>query len=91
MDGTWVLALQLSQGPRDVTGMATLELSNGSACGYRVQGRAVGRTAVLSLTGAPGDPAARGMRIQTTIIPLEGGKATVVGLSGRAYGQALVW
>lgn len=91
MDGTWTLAFQLDQAGRRVAGTASLTLSSGVDHAFVVQGRAGGANAVLSLAGAPADPAPTTIRIRTTMTPLEGGSARLERLSGRGYGQSLLW
>jgi hypothetical protein len=92
MDGTWTLQFVLDQVGRGVTGTATLRLSNGVEHTLVVRGKAgANHTAVLSLTGAPTDPAAKAIRIRTTITPLEGGSARLESFSVKGYGQTLGW
>jgi hypothetical protein len=91
MDGTWTLRLQLEHSDRGVAGTALLTLADGVARAFTVQGKAHAASVMLSLTGAPADPAAKAIQIRTTIAPLEGGWARLESLSGRAYGQALTW
>ncbi len=91
MDGAWALALHLDQGPRGLSGTALLSLSNGVHCAYSVRGRRIGQTAVLSLTGALGDPAASALSLRATVLPQAGEWGTLQTLSGTGYGQALTW
>jgi len=91
MDGTWTLSFSLSQVADDVMGTAVLLLSNATEYSFEVRGMATDQAAVLALAGDPADPAARGIRIRTTITPLEGGQATLDVFSGTGYGQALAW
>jgi hypothetical protein len=91
MDGTWTLHFTLDAARRGISGTALLTLSNGTAYLATVAGRAIGTTAVLSLSADPGDPAAKAIKIRTTITPMEGGWARLESLSGRGYGQTLGW
>jgi C1A family cysteine protease len=91
MDGSWGLSLQLWSVMSATTGTARLTLSNAVEYTSAVKGKVRGNATVLSSAGAPADPAARGIRIKVTVIPLEGGWATVQSFCGRAYGQALFW
>lgn len=92
MDGTWTLRFDLGQAGRTVTGTATLTLANGDRHSLVVKGRtAGGSAAALSLTGDPSDPAAKAIRIRTTITPLEGSQARLEAFSGKGYGQSLGW
>jgi hypothetical protein len=92
MDGTWTLAFQLTQSGTAVTGTALLTLSNGVDYAFAVKGKTgANGTAVLTLTGDKTDPAAKAIKIRTTITPLEGGWARIETFSGRAYGQTVAW
>jgi hypothetical protein len=91
MDGTWTLQFQLEQVHRKIAGTALLTLSNGVHYAFAVQGRIRGAETLLTLDGAPANPAARAIGIRTTITPLDGGSARLERLSGRGYGQALLW
>lgn len=92
MDGTWRLRFRLDEARRGIAGTAVLRLSNGVEHTFAVRGRTgPNHVVVLSLTGAATDPAARAIKIKTTITPLEGGWARLESFSGRAYGQALAW
>jgi hypothetical protein len=92
MDGTWTLAFQLAQSGKAVTGTATLTLSNGVDYGFTVKGRTgANNTAVLTLMGDPLDPAAKAIRIRTTITPMEGGWAEIESFVGKGWGHAVVW
>lgn len=92
MDGTWTLRFTLSEGPRGIAGASVLELANGTRFAYLAKGKPVPpAAAALALSGDPGDPAARGIRIKTAITPLEGGWARLETFSGKGYGQALAW
>jgi formylglycine-generating enzyme required for sulfatase activity len=91
MDGTWTLALDLDQAGRAVAGTALLTLSNGVIHSFVTQGRINGANAVLDLQPGPFDPAARGIRIRTTITSLDGAWARLNGFSGRGYGQTVGW
>jgi hypothetical protein len=88
MDGTWSLAFDLDQAGRAVTGNAMLTLSDGVGHPFLLKGRTnANSTAVLTLTSEKTDPAARAIRIRTTITPLEGGWTRIESFSGKAYGQ----
>lgn len=92
MDGTWSLAFDLDQAGRTVTGSATLTLSNEVGYDFTVKGKTgPNDTAVLTLTGERENPAAKAIRIKTTITPLEGGWARIEAFSGKAYGQSVGW
>jgi hypothetical protein len=91
MDGTWTLQFVLTQGAKGITGTAKLVLSNGADYDYVIKGKVAGQTAVLSLAGAATDPAAKGIKIKTTITPLEGAWGRLNALSAKGYGQGLVW
>jgi hypothetical protein len=91
MDGSWTLALKLDRAGRATAGSALLTLSNGVSHTFVTQGRISGANAVLDLRADPADPAAKGIRIRTTITPLGGGWARIDGLSGRGYGQTVGW
>jgi hypothetical protein len=91
MKGAWTLAFHLHQAGRTVTGTAVLTLSNRVGQTFEVQGHSSGADARLTLAGAPADPAARAIRIRTTITPLEGGWARLESCSGRGYGQTVNW
>jgi len=91
MDGTWTLRFVLAQGLKGITGTAKLTLSNGVDYDYVVKGKAAGQTAVLSLAGAPTDPAAKGIKIKTTITPYEDELATLNAFAGKGYGQTVAW
>jgi RHS repeat-associated protein len=92
MDGTWTLAFQLAQGAKGIAGTARLTLSNGVDYDYVVRGKGgAGGTAVLTLAGDPADPAAKSIKIRTTITPLEGGWARIEAFSGKGFGQTLAW
>ena len=91
MNGTWTTALELTAGPRGVTGVARLTLSNGVVYPCSVRGRVIGETVLLSLLGDPGDRQAKDIKIRTTAVTLEGGWATLQAFSGRLLGQALAW
>ncbi len=91
MDGTWSVQFQLTPAGRTVTGTARLLLSNGVSHDVAARGRIAGQTVLLSLAAAPGDPAAKGIHIRATALPLEGGWATLQTLSARGYGQTLAW
>jgi|GEM_PF-592061 len=91
MDGTWTLRFVLASSGTAVTGTARLTLANGAVYDYLVKGKTAGQTAALSLSAAPNSPAAKAIKIKTTIIPLEGGWAHLDILSGKGYGQALAW
>jgi len=92
MDGTWALAMDVDQAGTAVTGTALLTLSNGVACPLTVKGKTgAGNTALLTLAGDKANPAAKAIKIKTTITPLEGGWATLDAFSGKGYGQTLAW
>ena len=91
MDGTWTLRLALGQAGRALTGTALLTLSNAVGHAFVVRGRTAGQTAVLSLAGDPAHPAAKAMKVTTTVTPLEGGEARLESFSGRGYGLTLGW
>lgn len=92
MDGTWALELDLDQNGRGIVGTAALVLTSGARSACTVKGTAgAGSTAVLRLSGAPADPAAKAVRIRATVTPLEGGWARLDALSLKAYGQRLAW
>lgn len=92
MDGTWSLRFELEPSGRRVSGTATLRLSNAVEHGFVVRGRTgADNTAVLTLAGAPADPAAKALRMKAIITPLEGGWARIESFAGKAYGQALEW
>jgi|GEM_PF-840745 len=91
MDGSWTLQFQLRTTTTAVTGTARLTLSHGVDYDYLVKGKAAGRSATVSLAADPSDPAAAGIKIKTTVIPLEGGWATLQLFSAKGYGQALAW
>jgi len=92
MDGTWTLLFVLQQGPRNLSGTAVLDLSNGMSYAYVVKGKPrAGQAALLSLSGAPADPAAKGIRIKATITALEGGWARIGAFSAKGFGQTVVW
>jgi len=91
MDGTWTLLLNLAQGAKGITGTATLTLSNQAEYDFLIKGKVAGETAVLSLSGDPADPLAKGIKIKTTILPQEGQWAILQVFSGKGFGQALVW
>jgi hypothetical protein len=91
MVGAWTLAFQLVQSSRNLTGQATLTLLHGAHYTYRVTGRVAGQAAVLTLSGDPSDPAARGIKISATAVTLEGRYARLDHFSCRGYGQTLVW
>jgi hypothetical protein len=91
MDGTWRLQFGLVQGAKSITGTAKLILSNGVDYDYVIKGKIAGQTAALSLAGAPTDPAAKAIKIKTTITPIEGGWARLNTFSAKGYGQSLVW
>jgi hypothetical protein len=57
---------------------------------FLVRGRTgANGTAVLSLAADPADPAARSIRISTTVTPLEGGWARLESFLGTGYGQTV--
>jgi hypothetical protein len=92
MDGTWTLRFALAQGAKGIAGTAKLVLSNGVERDLVVKGTmGAGNTAILSLAGAPGDPAAKAIKIKATIMPLEGGWARLEAFSGKGYGQTIAW
>jgi hypothetical protein len=92
MDGTWTLRFALAQGAKGIAGTAKLVLSNGVERDLVVKGTmGAGNTAILSLTGALGDPAAKAIKIKATIMPLEGGWARLEAFSGKGYGQTIAW
>jgi hypothetical protein len=91
MDGSWGLALQLAQVRGEVTGEAVLTLSNGVIQVLAVSGHAFGKTAALTLSSAPADPAAGAIRGKAAITPLEDGSARLDSFSGKGYGQTLAW
>jgi C1A family cysteine protease len=91
MDGSWTLLFQLGSAGTAVTGTAELGLSNAADYDYVVKGKLAGQTAVLSLAGAVSDPAAKGIKIKTTVRPLEGGWAALQSFSAKGYGQTLAW
>jgi len=91
MDGTWTLQFGLVQNGSVVSGAALLTLANGAGYACRVRGVADGTSAVLVLAGDPADPAAKGIRMRTTITPLADGGAILEGFSGRSHGQSLAW
>ncbi len=92
MNGSWTLSFDLDPSGRTVAGTAELRLSNQVKHRFVVRGRTgANHTAVLTLAGDPADPAAKALAIRTTIIPLEGGWATLKSFSGRGYGQVLGW
>ena len=91
MDGTWTLWLDLAPTGRAVQGSARLALSNGVNLLLAANGKRVGEGAILSLTGAAGDPSTRRFAVHATVATLEGGWARLGRCSGRGYGQRLVW
>lgn len=91
MDGTWTLLTALVQGAKGLTGTATLRLSNGAEYDFLIKGKVAGETAMLSLSGDPADPPAKGIKIKTTITPMEAGAATLNAFSAKGYGQSLSW
>lgn len=91
LDGSWTLRFRLAQAGRAVSGTALLTLSNGVDYAFTVQGGMSGTKAVLSLAGDPADPAARAIRIRTSITPLAGGWARLEAFAGRGYGQVIGW
>jgi hypothetical protein len=91
MDGTWTLSLDLAQAPRTLSGTARLTLRNGVAHLYTLRGRPSGAAVLVALSADPSDPAARGTDVRATLETLEGGWARLQGLSGKAYGQTLIW
>lgn len=91
MDGTWTLGFQLGISGAAALGAARLTLSNGAACDFTAKGKLAGRSAVLTLAGASSDPAAKSIKIKTTVAALEGGWAVLQSLSAKGYGQTLAW
>jgi hypothetical protein len=91
MDGSWSLRLDLSQAGTAIRGGAVLTLSNGATFAYRVKGKLKDTAAVLSLAAEPADPAAKAISLKTTVLPREGGGATLQAFSGSGYGQSLAW
>lgn len=92
MDGTWSLAFDLDQAGRNVTGTVVLTLSNGVRHSFIAKGRTgANDTVILTLAGDKCDPAARSIRIKTTMTALEGGLARLEAFSARGYGQTLRW
>jgi hypothetical protein len=91
MDGTWTLQFDLARGTKGITGTAELVLSNAVDYDYVVRGKVVGQTAVVSLAATATDPAAKGIKIKATVVPLEGGWAGLQSFSGKGYGQTLAW
>jgi hypothetical protein len=89
MDGTWGLSFQLVPSGRSLSGTALLTLSNGVDYAFQVRGRSAGAAAVLTLTGAAGDPLASAISLRTTIRPMLGQRAGLGALSGNGYGQTL--
>ena len=89
MKGTWTLEFQLEPSGRAITGSARLTLSNDVSHSFLVRGRSVGQRALLSLAGAPTDPAAKAIAIRTTVTPMVGGWARLEALLGSGYGQVL--
>jgi hypothetical protein len=92
MDGTWTVRFQLAQSGSAVTGAALLTLSDGTAHAFTVVRRTgPNDTAVLNLAGVPTSPAATGLRIRTTVVPLAGGQARLESFLGKGYGQTIRW
>jgi hypothetical protein len=92
MDGTWSLDFQLVQDATGIAGTARLTLAHGVAHSYRVKGRAgSGDTVVLSPAGDRNAAEAYGIRITTTVTPLQGGWARLESFSGIGYGQKIGW
>jgi hypothetical protein len=91
MDGTWTLALLLAPGTKGIAGTARLTLSNASRYDYLVKGKVAGQAVVLSLAADKADPAAKGIKLKGTVLPLEGGWAGLEALSAKGYGQAPAW
>lgn len=77
---------------RASSGTAVLTLANGAEYLFTAAGRAAaGQDLVLRLSGAPTDPAAKAIRIKSTVSPLEAGWARLEGSSATGYGQSLSW
>jgi hypothetical protein len=75
-----------------VTGTALLTLSNGVDYGFTVKGKTgANGTTLPTLACTPASPAAKAIKIKTTITPLEGGWARLESFSARGYGQTLAW
>jgi hypothetical protein len=92
MDGAWTLLFVLAQGAKGITSTAVLTLSIGADCIFLVKGRTgANSTAILSLAGDPANPAAKALKIKTTIASLEGGWARIASFSAKGYGQTLAW
>jgi hypothetical protein len=90
MNDTWALLLDLAQDAKGIGGTALLTLSNGVDYAFAVKGKAGSNgAAVLSLAGDPSDPAAKAIRIKTTITPLVGGAARIESFSGKGYGETV--
>jgi hypothetical protein len=90
MDGTWTLNFELAYGAA-ISGTAQLALANGDTYDCVVRGAMEGEQAVLSLAGAPGDPAAVGLKIRAVITPLEGEWARLHSFLIEVFGQQVRW
>ena len=91
MDGTWTLLFELITQGKASSGTALLTLANGVDVLFTAKGRSSGQALVLSLSAASSDPAAKGMRIRTTMTPLDDEWARLDAFSATGYGQALRW
>lgn len=91
MDGTWQLRLDLAQGTREVTGSVTLTLANGVEHLYVLRCRPAGPAVRGSLTADPAAGSTQSPRVTATLTALAGGWARLEALSGKGYGQSLLW
>jgi len=91
MDGTYRLVFDLNGASTSVTGDAALQLSNGGEYGFAVSGTYGGAISTVTLAGEPSNPAARAIKISTSMKTVDDGTAILKTFSGKAFGQSVKW
>ncbi|MBN2452050.1 MAG: hypothetical protein JXR77_16810 [Lentisphaeria bacterium] len=91
MDGSWSLRLEFDTPGKGITGTAWLTLSNGVSYHFLIKGKPAGIAVALGLKGHPDDLPAKGIKMKTTVQPLEGGWADILSVSAKGLGQTVAW